>query len=340
VRLKFSFATIFLSAAVLCIAAPSSSGQSAKDSAGQSATDVEKLSARPKLSDPRPGEVPFQCGTSAGQTLANFLANLTPSSPHTIRVSGTCHENITITGFNRLTLLAAPGASINDASGGVNSVVTVLGASTFDVEGFTVNGGGPQGALICAEYSTCTFAGNVFQGSSGDGVDIIRSNAIFVGDVIQNNGFRGLAVVNSASALLQGMTLQGNSAAGAAVISGSNLTAVNTTVQNNGLQGLFISAHATLRLFDCLITGNGHAGVRAEAASEVSLAPASTTGTIITNNGVFGVNLLDLSFGGFGPGNNVTGNLAGIDVQCVPQFSATRGALTNINGGITNCVEP
>jgi parallel beta helix pectate lyase-like protein len=332
------FATIVLSGSILCIAAPASSGQISKDSAWQSAADIEKLSARPKPSDPRPGEVPFHCGSSTGQTLGNFLAQLAPSTPHTIRVFGTCRENITITGFNRLTLLAAPGASINDASGGAQAVVTVLGASTFDLEGFTVNGGAV--GFGCSEYSTCTFAGNVFQGSASDGVFLGRSNAIFLGDVMQNNAAGGLVVANTSRALLVQATLQGNGGAGAAAVSGSSFTAVSTTVQNNGLQGLVASAHATVRLFDCLITGNGGSGVRADAASEVSLAPASTTGTSITNNGFFGVNIHDLSFAGFGPGNNVTGNLAGIDVQCVPQFSATRGALTNINGGITNCVEP
>lgn len=337
-RLKSSFVTIFLSAAVLCIAAPSSSGQSTKDSPGQSATDIEKLSARPKLSDPRRGEVPFHCGSPSGQTLSNFLAHLTPSTPHTIRVSGTCHENITVTGFNRLTLLASPGASINDASGGVNPVVTVLGASTFDFEGFTVNGGNT--GLTCAEYSTCTFAGNVFQGSASDGVDIVRSNAIFGGDVMQNNAARGLGVLNDGSALLVQVTLQGNGAAGAAAVSGSNLTAVSTTAQSNGGQGLRVTTHATVRLFDCLITGNGGSGIFADAASEVNVTFPSTTGTIITNNGGFGVRLGDLSFASFEQGNSVTGNLAGTDVVCQPQFSATRGALTNINGGITNCVEP
>jgi len=177
-RLRFFITTIFLSGSILCTAAPASFGQIAKESAGQSAADIEKLPSRPKLSDPRPTEVPFRCGSPSGQTLSNYLAHLTPSSPHTIRVSGICHENITVTGFNRLTLLAAPGASIDDASGGVQSVVTVLAASTFDFEGFTVNGGSP--GLTCAEYSTCTFAGNVFQGSGSDGVDIVRSNAIFV----------------------------------------------------------------------------------------------------------------------------------------------------------------
>ncbi len=337
-RLRYCLTTIFLSGSILCIAAPASLGQIAKDSVGQSIKDIEKLSARPKPSDPRPGEVPFQCGSPSGQTLGNFLARLIPSDPHTIRVSGICHENITITRFNRLTLLAATGASINDASGGVNPVVTVLGASTFDFEGFTVNGGSP--GLACADYSTCTFAGNVFQGSADDGVDIVRSNAIFVGDVMQNNPARGLAVVNGGSALLCPATLQGNGAAGAAVVSGSNLTAAGATVQNNGAQGLRVTTHATVRLFDCLITGNGGSGIFADAASEVNVSFPTTTGNIITNNGVFGVRLGDLSFASFAQGNNVTGNLAGIDVFCGLQFSATRGALTNINGGTTNCIEP
>lgn len=337
-RVRSCFTIIVLSGFILCIAAPASLGQIAKDSAGQSAADIEKLLSRPKSSDPRPEEVPFKCGSPSGHTLGNHLAHLTPSTPHTIRVSGSCHENITITGFNRLTLLAAPGASINDASGGVQPVVTVGGASTFDLEGFTVNGGN-QG-LICVEYSTCTFAGNVFQGSISDGVSIARSNAIFLGDVMQNNANRGLAVTNGGQALLIPATLQGNGGAGAAAISGSNLTASSATIQNNGLQGLFVSGHATARLFDCLITGNGGSGIRVDSASEVNVTLASTTGTSITNNGIFGVIVLDLSFVSFGQGNNVTGNLAGTDVQCVPQFSATRGALTNINGGITNCVEP
>jgi parallel beta helix pectate lyase-like protein len=337
-RLTSFITTIFLSGSVLCIAAPASPGQIAKDSAGRGIKDFEKLSARPKPSDPRPGEVPFQCGSPSGQTLGNFLTHLIPSSPHTIRVSGTCHENITVTAFNRLTLLAAPGASINDASAGVNPVVTVLGASTFDFEGFAVNGGNT--GLTCAEYSTCTFAGNVFQGSGSDGVDIVRSNAIFAGDVMQNNAIRGLAVLNGGSALLQQVTLQGNGAAGAAAVSGSNLTAVSTTSQNNGGQGLRVTTHSAVRLFDFLITGNGGSGIFADAASEVNVSFPSTTGTIITNNGAFGVRLGDLSFASFEQGNSVTGNLAGTDVVCQPQFSATRGALTNINGGITNCVEP
>jgi len=95
-----------------------------------------------------------------------------------------------------------------------------------------------------------------------------------------------------------------------------------------------------VRLYDCLIIANGGSGIFADAASEVNVTFPNITGTIITNNGGFGVRLGDLSFASFAQGNSVTGNLAGTDVVCQPQFSATRGALTNINGGTTNCVEP
>jgi hypothetical protein len=63
-------------------------------------------------------------------------------------------------------------------------------------------------------------------------------------------------------------------------------------------------------------------------------------GTSIIDNGLVGVVVGDLSFVEFGDGTNFTGNLSGLDVQCLPQFSATRGALANIGGGSTNCVEP
>jgi hypothetical protein len=50
----------------------------------------------------------------------------------------------------------------------------------------------------------------------------------------------------------------------------------------------------------------------------------------------------DLSFGNFpaGVSNVVKNNPGGTDVLCSPQFPATRGALANIGGGVTNCVEP
>src|SRR5690349_18368373 len=83
---------------------------------------VEPLAARARPSDRRPGEIPFTCGQ---RTLGDFLAHLDPGVPATVRVSGACTENVVISGFARLTLLAAPGASIADASGGAEFALQV-----------------------------------------------------------------------------------------------------------------------------------------------------------------------------------------------------------------------
>jgi len=61
--------------------------------------------------------------------------------------------------------------------------------------------------------------------------------------------------------------------------------------------------------------------------------------TNVIGNGSNGVVVRDLSFAKFST-SNVTSNLGGTDVNCKPQFPATRGALTDIGGGTTNCVEP
>ncbi len=98
-----------------------------------------------------------------------------------------------------------------------------------------------------------------------------------------------------------------------------------------------------MRLADSIITGNALIGVLIDSSSEVRF-ETFTTGNLITGNGLAGVDVADLSFANFVGSDNITGNnviaITGFDVFCGPQFSATRGALTNIGGGTTNCSEP
>lgn len=122
-------------------------------------------------------------------------------------------------------------------------------------------------------------------------------------------------------------------------ISGGYLIAVNSIVQNNGgVAGMLAASHATLRVASCTISGNSGDGVVLRGSSEARFENFAGPLTI-TGNGGSGVSIGDLSFGLF-QGATVTGNLGGTDVLCNPQFSATRGALTDIGGGKTNCVEP
>src|SRR6266853_2231167 len=137
--------------------------------------------------------IAITCGNQPGnQSISGVLAHLDPTRPHTIRVSGTCKENVLIQSFDRLTLRANPGDPITDASGGNTAVVDIEDSQRITLQGFTVNGGAT--GVFCGHHSFCHFKGNTIQGAvnggggDGSGVDVQEtSQATFDGDVIQFN---------------------------------------------------------------------------------------------------------------------------------------------------------
>jgi len=268
-------------------------------------------------------------------TITAALERLDPAERNTVTVSGACHENVVIQSFDRLSLIANPGASITDASGGNDNVIAIIDSQRTNITGFTVGGGGV--GIGCFNHSLCRFSGNTIQNSAGDGVVVSRSFAVFSGDIMQNNpNGRGLNIVQAGEATTVGATIQGNEV-GISLTEGSFLYANSTTVQGNGGDGITLSVHSTMRAADNTITGNGAQGVRAGGGS----AARFITGNVVTGNAGNGVELSDLSFASFDlPSNNISGNTTQPDVVCSPQFSASRGALTHIGGGTTNCSEP
>ena len=287
-----------------------------------------------RMNIPQPNTIQFNCNNPQHLTLSNFLAGLDPDKASTIRISGTCTDNLHITGINRLTLLAAPGATINDASGGNDFVVTVVNTLTLDFEGFTINGG--AGGFGCLNHSTCLLAGNTIQNSQGAGVTVNRSNAILQGDTIQNHGGRGVTALNAANVTLAEETVQNNGAAGVAVFYGTNLNVQFSTItSNHGAGGIRVAEHSTLRLIDSTIQRNPN-GVSLESSS-LGTFENFGAGSTITGNAFAGVLVQDQAFGDFSNGpNTITGNLGGLDVACFGQFPVTLSAQTLI-GGTTNC---
>src|SRR6266853_5061079 len=80
----------------------------------------------PSTGSAQNNEIAIICGDQPGnQSISGVLAHLDPTQPHTIRVSGTCKENVLIQSFDRLTLIANPGAAITDASAGNKIVVNI-----------------------------------------------------------------------------------------------------------------------------------------------------------------------------------------------------------------------
>jgi len=271
-------------------------------------------------------------GKSAPSSINAALKLLNPAGPNTLIVSGSCNENVLIQGFNRLTLMGSPGVTISDASGGVAFVVDIEDSTDITLRGFTINGGSI--GVQCGNVSVCRFDQNTIQGAL-TGVQVGQSRATFDTNTIQNN-IQGLTSLESSSVRSNGgLVIQQNLSSGVVVASGGSFAAFGTTIQNNGGDGIETIEGASLTLGGNTITGNLF-GVTILGHSDAWFAPEN----VITGNVIDGVVVRDVSFALFESSSTITGNGSGVDVSCQPQYPATRAALTNIGGGITNCVEP
>lgn len=260
--------------------------------------------------------------------------------PAIINVAGACRENVVIQSMDRLTLAAASGASVSDASGGALDVIYIGDSRDVAINGFrvtaTASAVGTNG-VSCNDFSTCRLSRNLIQGAAGGGFVVYsKSEATLDGDTLQNNSGAGL-IVHSGSTVRSALT-------GGPFISRGNgqginigrqaLAFVTATIENNSDQGVVVQEQSTFDLAGGSVSGNGSVGAHVREGSV-----ARFSSTTITGNSGAGVLVHDLSMATFS-GDTVTGNGGGTDVVCAPQFPATRGTTTDINGGTTNCVEP
>jgi hypothetical protein len=255
--------------------------------------------------------------------------------PATINVSGACRENVVIQGLDRLTLNAAAGASITDASGGNLDVISILDSRDVAINGFTINAGSGDGVngVSCNDFSTCRLSGNVIQGAGSAGFAVFQqSEATLDGDTLQKNAGAGL-LLRSGTKVRTGLhpfTSRGN---GQGINIGRQAFAyIAAVIEHNSYQGVVVQFQSTLELTGS-ISGNGYEGANVREGSVARF----TTATISGNGGA-GVVVYDLAMVTFN-GATVTGNGGETDVVCSPLYAATRGT-SDIGGGTTNCVEP
>jgi hypothetical protein len=275
-------------------------------------------------------------GLSRISKAINLLQKSGSEGPNTILVSGNCRENVVIQGMDNLTLTAQNGASISDRSQGNADVLDIVDSRRVSLNGFTINGG--ANGVVCAGASLCRFSGNTVEGSLNYGVIVANSEATLSGDTLQDHADRGLSIINGGQADADAITVQRNGD-GIFLNTRGTLVLSNSTVQGNQNRGIVATTSSTIRLLASVVTANAGDGVRLQQSSQARFDNFAGTNSI-TNNGGPGVDLFDLSFAYFDINGVVTGNGGGTDVVCNPQFSATRGALTNLGGGSTNCVEP
>jgi hypothetical protein len=283
------------------------------------------------------------CGQQAGLTTIGAALGVIQGSEATraatILVTGQCRENVVIQGIDRLTLTAVNGASITDASGGTLDVLSIRDSRDVAVNGFTINAGSDgvdtSSGISCMDFSVCRLSGNVIQGAADQAAFLVaeQSMATLDGGTLQNN-LIGLEVISRSSVRRggQGRSFISRGNSFGIYETRTSFVFVGAVVENNSFVGAMVLDHSALE-FSGSISGTAGTGADVQDDSFAAFSFATVRG-----NAGSGVILRNLSMGLFN-GATITGNLGG-DVLCQPQYPVTRGALTQIGGGTTNCVEP
>jgi hypothetical protein len=273
-------------------------------------------------------ELTVECSNPRAKlkTITQALAFLPKQGPNTIHVSGACNENVIIDGFDNLTLVANPGASINDPTPSIpddNDVVDILNSRRITVQGFTINGG--LDGIACFQYSLCFLNNNTVQGANNTGVVIGRgTSADLTGNTIQGNAGDGLDALNGANAVVIGGTIRNNGEVGAFAIHQSLLRFLNdgsttATIHENGSEGIFAQSNSTIFLANTAVSANGADGILVLDASVVRVGQNAQ----ITGNGGNGVQLLESSFAFVAGSADLSGN-GGSPLVCTGTFSNAR----------------
>jgi hypothetical protein len=286
-----------------------------------------------------------QCGASRGLNsigaALKILKNSETRAPGTINVSGTCNENVVIQGMDRVTLNAATGASINDASQGAAQTIWIDDSRGIAINNFTINGNaastGSSDVVDLTNGSMAHFTGDTVQNApqgGGGGLGVFSGSYVRVdGGFLQNNtSWVGLAVFNSGRAVVVNATLQANWR-GALVAQGGHLQFASSTSTNNTDAGIELRQGSALVCNQCTVTTNGSQGINAEESSVATV----YNGPTVTGNTGAGVNLTNLSSATFDGTGTVNGNNSGRgDIVCNPKYTTTAG-LPGTVGQVVNC---
>jgi hypothetical protein len=261
--------------------------------------------------------------------ISTALKLLNTHATNTIKISGVCRENLLITQFDNLSLIAEPGAEIVDNSGEVQPVINITDSREVTIQGFKITGGST--GVMCFDASLCRFSGNTIERSAAAGVWVNHSQATFAGDIIQDTGDPGLGIQASKVAA-GGLTVQRSSGVGIYDSNGSVLEAWAITIQGNRADGVLVISQSHLFMGESTVSNNAYNGIDVNDQSEVLLLQ-----NIVITNGYNGVAVGDLSLANLGGGGTFTGNST--DIICGDKYSVAK-LIQGATYGTTNCPLP
>ena len=285
-------------------------------------------------------DVTVDCGKK-NKSISAELAKLPALGPHTIWVSGECHEAVVIDRRDDLTIVGMDGASIHDPTPenpNDNNVVLISESSRIQLENLKIYGG--IDGVVCGMFSSCRLLNLEVANATEEGIAFSRSRGSIEGSTIIRNNGHGVILWSQSTVLVVGdpsrVSIRDNENWGLRLLDNSVLLLHTTDVTDNGGDGISADLGAEFRLQDVTVTGNVGGGVWLRSAT------GQFNAVNITGNAGPGVWVGKLSFADFaGARNSVTGNLSGTDIHCASLTATTEGAIqasTDV-GGTTNCTD-
>lgn len=251
--------------------------------------------------------IPVDC-SAADQTLGQALQAANPGD--IIQISGTCQETVTIT-TNDLTL-DGQGSAIIDGGGNepgvfLQGAITIDGAQRVAIRGLTVQNG-PDG-ILATRGAAVTLTDLVLQNNADDGIQIMLNSTADMSGMITSmgNADDGILVLDAASLHITDgtVTARENGDDGLSVFGSSALRITNSTVQleQNGTtdpagDGLVILSTSTMNTTGegmVQIVANQNANRGMVISSSATLLFNVPSSTILTNNGLDGLGVFNLS---------------------------------------------
>ena len=222
----------------------------------------------------------------------------------TIRVSGTCHENVAIPIGKDLITLDGGGTAIVDGPDPTLNTISARGVRGITITGFTIRGGrtgisidrGASGlvdgntiehtgrvGIIVGGWSTANIVNNTIRNNATHGIMVNGSSFAFIGfrtaddsvaspNAIHGNTMHGINVTFSSSARIAGNAISNNLRNGVNVDRASQATVSDNDIDGNGLNGIGV-------------TENGGVNLGSDANAGIFDAPNRTS----VNNGARGI---------------------------------------------------
>jgi hypothetical protein len=241
------------------------------------------------------------------KSLQRKIDELKKEDPNIVSISGTCTEDIVVSGYADLTLVGTVGASItatvfDNLDQGNSTLALLVENSKVTVETLTINAG--IEGVACRKRSTCTFRNATIQGGwNGMSFQDQSAGDILGSTTIQNSlgiglGIFGASTVNMRAEPrgegLPGPDISGHSdgfgsGIGVLMLDGSFLRTDDVTISGNDT-GVFAARDVNIKMFGGEVSGSTFDGI------EVTNGSTAQIRTTVSDNLGTGIYLGSLTF--------------------------------------------